>query len=269
MIGHPSTNPEFKMNYSPKRQRSDLFSGINIPGVWENKRVKLVNDVTRDLCFSNEGIGGGLLYNTASPRRERGGTAYNTPLNLSRPVSPVSVNNNIEQLPVYPSPLTSPRHFVNIGPKNFEPVLPVWAYSGFTSMGRVEGAGFFYRKWAEKPERIVSDEEQRLHIKSLITKYLDASVKELIGLDMIKRAVSNGNKWMESSDFLDLYTNGRERGHMRIYHDPSVPVVKPYRPQLIDERRYVSNPNSFDMTINRQFRVNPIHLEVYKEMLLN
>lgn len=164
------------------------------------------------------------------------------------------------------SPLTSPRHFTPIPGLD----LPDWAYSGFDQIDRIEDIGYFYRRWSEEPERIVSDEEQRTHVKSLILKYTNGSMKDVMGLNMIREVVASGeNKWTESAVFLERYMRGRERGHYRIFHDPLVPVVKPYRPQLVDERRYICNPNTFDMSINRQFRVNPVHIEVFNEMQID
>lgn len=147
--------------------------------------------------------------------------------------------------------------------------LPKWAYSGFDSVDREDILGYHYRCWATEPTSVVTDDEQRGHVKALIKKYLSGSVKELLGMDIIRKAAFESNEWMPSQVFLESYMVGRERGHMRIFHDPGVPTVKPYRPQLVDERRYIQDPDSFRMAVMRQFRVNPVHVEVFKDMQID
>ena len=170
------------------------------------------------------------------------------------------------------SPPVSPSKF--LGDIDF-PVVPIapeekWMYSGFESIDRDTSdleKDFKYRRWQAEPSHHVSKEEQQENIRHVLQMTLHGKYKFPWWKPMLDKVLDNGNEWMESREFFTMYTSGREKANAGIFYDPKNPRVSASRLHIVDERRYKINKGTFFEQIKRQLRVNPMHLEIYKEMV--
>ena len=187
------------------------------------------------------------------------------------PPSPTIHIDGIDNPPPI-SPPVSPSKF--LGGVDW-PALPIapeegWAYSGFESIDRDTSdieKDFKYRRWQIEPSHHVSKEEQEENIRHVLQMTLHGKYKSPWWKSMLDKVLENGNEWMESREFFVMYTSGREKANAGIFYDPKNPEVSASRLHIVDERRYKINKGTFFEQIKRQLRVNPMHLEIYKEIV--
>ena len=149
--------------------------------------------------------------------------------------------------------------------------------AGFDSIDRSElpsekGKKFIYPGWSKRPvesvrEGPLNDKAQRIRIRNLIAESIRAPT---LTYDILRRT-KEANPWMNSKEFISVHhlygenTKGNPRNlynNMRIFKSPESAYVTRSRSQVIDWRKWVLEDG---ITI-LQFRVNPVHLEVFKEI---
>ena len=206
-----------------------------------------------------------------------------TPPPISPPVSPSKFLGDIdfpvvpiapEEKRVYSGFESIDRDTSDLGDIDF-PVVPIapeekWMYIGFESIDRDTSdleKDFKYRRWQAEPSHHVSKEEQQENIRHVLQMTLHGKYKFPWWKPMLDKVLDNGNEWMESREFFTMYTSGREKANAGIFYDPKNPRVSASRLHIVDERRYKINKGTFFEQIKRQLRVNPMHLEIYKEMV--
>ena len=145
-----------------------------------------------------------------------------------------------------------------------------WAFQGFEGLSqdnsRASGE-FTYKRWQSPPATVITDEIQVMNIRRVLKTSLEGKYKADWWTSMLRKVLKNGNEWMESKEFFDTYTSGREKANGGIFHDTQSPEVIASRLQIVDERKYKVNKGTFFEQIKRQLRVNPVHLKIFRELV--
>ena len=192
------------------------------------------------------------------------------PPRLSIPTAPPPPSlqfDSLDNLPPISPPVSPSKLGLDWGAP---PSLDKWAYSGFESLERDTSdieKDYKYRQWQTQPTHHVPKEEQYEHIRHVLEMTLSGKYKAPWWKPMLDKVLENGNDWMESRDFFTNYTCGREKANAGIFYDTKCPEVTASRLHIVDERRYKIKRGTFFEQIKRQLRVNPMHIEVYKDLV--
>jgi len=159
---------------------------------------------------------------------------------------------------------------------------------------------YIYLEWDEQPIRyrskygVFNDERQEKLTKELLEKWIElekkgpkkSSDEYQIRLLGAIRNCCNYNEWTDSKEFLknnSLYYNfvpgelnqtktkqncNRAYNDHRVFFDPKLPYVTRSRSQCLDSRFLKQNEASKKWK-KRQIRINPIYIEMYKEIIKN
>ena len=168
--------------------------------------------------------------------------------------------------------------------KDLDPCQPDERFMGFASLPRE--TGWVYRGWLKKPlvasklpgHPPLTDEYQRTCVKKMITKLV--SKKEETGkthawLTILENAASGDglDGWLPRADGFARLGIGPDQknmiGHVKMFADPISPYVTVHRPQIIESRlRLVQDMNNpaYGET-EKQVRVCPVHLEIYRQVV--
>ena len=210
------------------------------------------------------------------------------PPSTSRPrLPPLEISSDAPPPPVITSsdslhnlPPISPAHSIfsasgitsawQISPPSSPVPRDEWAFKGFETLNKNNdrAAGeFVYRQWQSKPAMDITEETQARYIRKVLQTSIEGKYKSDWWTPMLRKVLKNGNEWMESKEFFDTYTSGREKANGGIFYDAQSPEIMASRLQIVDERKYKVNKGTFFEQIKRQLRVNPVHLEIFRELV--
>ena len=142
-------------------------------------------------------------------------------------------------------------------------------FQGFESLAREDESNgrYRYNKWKKRPVFMkkygeLNDEVQRRCIRKTLRDplFLESKYHETIS----RVYLSGENEWMKSTDFMARhgFSTDERYNNALMFFPFSTPYATPSRPQCFEAR--------FDLSLKkrraRQLRVNPVYVEVMKEL---
>ncbi len=151
-------------------------------------------------------------------------------------------------------------------------VLPGCEFTGFQELSREEG--WAYKSWKKQPHHIrgfpvLTDEFQRKRISDMIRTMMEKK-KDHPWLKLLQKAHVEGiDGWVDKLDMFKLFGITRNRAaHALMFSDPTAPYISCHRPQVLEERyRLTQTATKYRLNQERQLRVCPVHLEIYRQII--